>query len=352
MIQTGAPQNPLKWQIRTTLLLVLPLLAIVNGIIWHAYTLLIDQQWTQWQMQAERGLDVAAKTIKRERNNLHGDLLLLASSPTLKAALNELTPDRLDRLAAEWEVHAAILRRYDQIRWLDNRGMERLRINLTPQGASRVSDNRLQDKSHRYYFKEAITLPAGQIYASPIDLNIEHGEIERPYKPMLRLAVPVTNSRGERRGLVLVNVLVEYILDELAHHAELYQSHLLMIDAAGYYLRGFSKAQEWGFMFQLQDDTDYRFDKRFPLAWQQMVQKGTGRAETPQGEFLFRTLRYGTHGFGQRYFLLAGVLSRDMESYRAGQRQLWLSVSVVVSLILILLSLFLSYYLGCCRNAH
>jgi hypothetical protein len=352
MSKTTTKKRLLKLQLRTTLLLVLPLLLIVNGIIWGAYTLLIDQQWTRWVMQAESGLDAATKTIERERSNLHGDLLLLASSPTLKAVLDELTAEHLDRLAAEWELYAAILRRYDQIRWLDNRGMERLRVNLTPQGATRVSDNRLQDKSHRYYFKEAITLPAGQIYASPIDLNIEHGEIERPYKPMLRLAVPVTDSRGERRGLVLMNVLVEYILDDLARHAQLSNSHLLMINPAGYYVRGFRKAQEWGFMFQLQTDSDYRFDQRFPLAWQQMVQQGTGRTETPQGEFLFRTLRYGSHGFGQRYFLLAVVLSRDIERYRAGQRQLWLSVSVVVSLILTVLSLSLSYYLVCCRNAE
>jgi hypothetical protein len=351
MIQTTSKIIQFTLQLRTALVLLLPLLVIVNGIIWRAYTMLNDQQWTQWVMQAERGLDAASLTFKRERNNLHSDLLLLANSPTLKAALDELTADRLDRLAAEWEVHAAILRRYDQIRWLDSQGKERLRINLTPQGATRVSDSQLQDKSHRYYFKEAITLPAGHIYASPIDLNIEHGEIDRPYKPMLRLAAPVTNSRGERRGMVLVNVLAEYIIEDLAHYSGFSHSHLLMIEPSGYYLRGFHKSQEWGFMFQLQDDTDYRFDKRYPLAWRQMVQKGTGRIETPQGAFMFRTLNYGTHSFAQRYFLLAVMLSDDMERYRADQRQLWLPVSVVVSLILTLLSLSFSYYMARCAEA-
>ncbi len=351
MTQTLTRRIPLFAQLRTGLLLALPLLLIVNGIIWGAYSRVIDQQREQWRDQAESGLDAALITIERVRNDLHGDLLMLAESPTLKTTLDEATPDHLERLAAEWEIFAAIKRRYDQIRWLDNRGMERLRVNLTAQGAARIGDERLQDKSARYYFKEAIALPAGQVYASPIDLNIEHGEIERPYKPMLRLAVPVTDSRGRSRGLLLLNVLAEQVLDNLARHAGLIQSHLLMIDPTGYYLRGFSREQEWGFMFRLDDDADYRFDKRFPAIWRQMVQQGVGEVESPQGQFLFRTVRYGTSGFDQRYFLLAVVLPNELKDAQATQVQLWLSASLAVSLSLLLLSLALAHYRAICLTA-
>jgi hypothetical protein len=350
MTQTSDQRIPLIKQLRVSLLIALPLFLIVNGIVWSAYSTLMKQQLAQWLIQTEGGLDAALITIERERNNLYGDLFLLAGSPNLKSALDHTTPLTLDKLAAEWEVFSAIKRRYDQIRWIDNQGRERLRVNLIPQGAVRVSDEQLQDKSNRYYFKEAISLQSGQIYASPIDLNIEHSEIELPYKPMFRLAVPVTDSRGERRGLVLVNVLAEYILDDLARHAGLWQSHLLMIDPKGYYLLGFRKEQEWGFMFQGRDDAEHRFDKRFPAVWRQLVQDGAGKVEAPQGQFLFRTVRYGAEGFGQRYFLLAAVLSRELEDLRASQQELWLSVAMLVSLIVALMSLFFSRYLICCRK--
>jgi hypothetical protein len=344
--------SPLLPQLRLGLLFFLPLLVIINTIIWSAYSMLISLQREQWQRQAENGLDAAVITIEEMRNDLYGDLLLLANSPTLKKALDETISSHLSQLAAEWEVFASIKRRYDQIRWIDNRGVERLRVNLTAQGAHRIPENQLQDKSARYYYKEAISLSVGQIYASPVDLNIEHGEIERPYKPMLRLAVPVMDSEGRRRGLLLVNVLAEFILDNLARHAGLSLGYLLMIDSAGYYLRGFSPAQEWGFMFQLQDDKEFRFDKSYPSVWRQVVDKGVGRADSPQGQFIFRTVRYGTEGFSHRYFLMAAVLPSELKEFRAAQRQLWLSVSLAASLMLLALSLLLAHYLACCRHTE
>lgn len=351
MSQTSPGRLAQLRRIQIVSLVALPLLLIVNIVIYNAYSLSLERHRAQWLAQVESGLDAALITIEGLRNDLHGDLFLLAGSPNLKAVIEDRTPANLDRLAAEWEAFAAIKRRYDQIRWLDNRGMERLRVNLSGQGASRTADNQLQDKSQRYYFKEAITLPAGQIYASPLDLNIEHGKIERPYKPMLRLAVPLSGSRGERQGLLLVNVLAEDIFDDLARHAGLAQGHLLMIDPAGYYLRGFQHDQEWGFMFNMQNDRQYRFDKRYPSVWQRMVQQGTGGATVPEGEFLFRTLRYGTESFGQRYFLLAAVLPRELKGFRAEQRQLWLLVSLVLSLALVVESLVMSYYLIRCGKS-
>jgi hypothetical protein len=341
---------PLWSQIRIGLLLTLPMLLIINGVIWSAYSMLLDQQREQWRQQAEIGLDAALVTLNTIRNDLHGDLFLLAASPVFKAVLDNPTVERVDQLAAEWEIVAAIKRRYDQIRWLDNNGMERLRINLSSEGAIRVPDNQLQDKSGRYYFQEAMTLKVGQVYASPIDLNVEHGEIEQPYRPMLRLALPVSNSRGELSGLLLVNVPADFIFDDLARHAGLAQSHLLMLDPQGYYLRGFSEEQEWGFMFSRQEETDYRFDKTYPLIWQKVVQQGVGKVDASQGRFLFRTFRYGTEGYGHHYFLLAAALLEDMEYSQVVQKQLWLSVSFVLSLAQLLFSLFLAHYLVRCRT--
>ncbi len=331
------------------LLLALPLVLLVNAIIWGAFSILTERQHQQWWLETEGGLDRILIHIEGMRNDLHGDLSLLASSANLKAVLDETTPENLDRLAAEWEVFTAIKRRYDQVRWLDNRGMERLRINRTPQGAHRVSDAQLQDKAGRYYFKEAISLPVGQIYASPIDLNIERGEVERPLKPMVRLAVPVTDSEGGRRGLLLVNVLAASILEDLSLHAGLSRSHLLLIDPAGYYVRGFREDQAWGFMLQ-RDGDDFRFDKAFPRIWQQMVKQGNGKADGAQGRFMFRSFSYGAEGFSQRYFLVLAALQAESTVLGQPQRSWWLLVSVLVSLILVVFSLMLSHYLSCCRR--
>ena len=50
-------------------------------------------------------------------------------------------------------------------------------------------------------------LDKGQVFVSPLDLNIERGAIEQPLKPMIRLATPVFDSAGDKRGIVLINYL-------------------------------------------------------------------------------------------------------------------------------------------------
>jgi hypothetical protein len=349
MTQLKQFSAPYLRRFRAGLLLALPIVLLINFVIWGAYSMLIEQQHQQWWLETERGLDRVLTQLDEVRNDLHGDLALLAASPNLKALLEESTTENLGRLASEWEVFTAIKRRYDQVRWLDNQGLERLRINRTPQGAQRVGDSQLQDKSDRYYFKEAISLPAGQVYASPIDLNIELGEIERPLKPMLRLAVPVTDGGGNRRGLLLVNVLAQTILDDLATQAGFSRAHLLMVDPEGYYVRGFRKQDAWGFMFK-RDDEPYRFDKGFPQVWREMIKQGSGKVDGSQGRFLFRGVRYGTEGFSQRYFLVLAAMPSELALFEQAQRPWWLAVSLLVSLILVVLCLTLAYYLFCCRQ--
>ncbi|MBU1611292.1 MAG: hypothetical protein KKC99_05550, partial [Proteobacteria bacterium] len=67
---------------------------------------------------------------------------------------------------------------FDQIRFLDNRGMEVLRINYNQGKPALVPEDQLQNKASRYYFIESTKLDDGQIFVSPLDLNVEHGKVE------------------------------------------------------------------------------------------------------------------------------------------------------------------------------
>ena len=64
-------------------------------------------------------------------------------------------------------------KQYDQIRFIDSTGYEKIRVNYSYNQSSIVPDSLLQDKSDRYYFTETKKLEKGQIYLSPFDLNIE-----------------------------------------------------------------------------------------------------------------------------------------------------------------------------------
>ncbi|MEJ2591459.1 MAG: cache domain-containing protein [Candidatus Thiodiazotropha sp.] len=330
------PSNPtLMPMIRLTLLIALPLLLLVNGVIWSVFALDSTRQRQAWISQAEADIDASILIVEQLRNDLFGDIRLLSNSPNLLAVLDDASDPRLLALTAEWEIFASIKRRYDQIRWLDARGRERLRVNLTSNGAIRVSEESLQDKSSRYYFHDAMALNPGQVYASRIDLNMENGVIERPFKPMLRLAMALSDSHGRPRGLLVINVLAKYLIDAVVSQGSLRHSRMLLLDRSGYYLRGFEPEQAWGFMLHHADDAYHRFDKAYPEVWRRMVRDGSGRVDDAEGLFVYRTIRYGSsEGIGHRYILVQALTASERSALTRRQRSTWRLVSLAVSLAL------------------
>ena len=69
-----------------------------------------------------------------------------------------------------------------QVRYLDADGHERIRIDWD-YGHERpviIPSEKLQDKSHRYYFAEVSQVPANSFWYSRLDLNVENRKIEIP----------------------------------------------------------------------------------------------------------------------------------------------------------------------------
>ena len=62
---------------------------------------------------------------------------------------------------------------YDQVRWIDENGDERLRVDNRDGHVELVPSEQLQNRADAPYFSEAVGLPAGSIYFSELDLNAE-----------------------------------------------------------------------------------------------------------------------------------------------------------------------------------
>jgi PAS domain S-box-containing protein len=103
-------------------------------------------------------------------------------------------------------------------------------------GVYTVPKAELQDKSDRYYVHETLALAAGEIYVSPLDLNVEHGEPEVPERPVIRLGTPIMNGGGAARGLLIVNLHAEVVLDHIRQMAEARGSVVYLFSRAGFYL--------------------------------------------------------------------------------------------------------------------
>ena len=125
---------------------------------------------------------------------------------------------------------------------------ERLRVNFEDGRAVQVRTDKLQDKRHRPFFFETMTLHPGQVYYSRLDLNIENDQIELPYKPTLRVATPLYDSKGNARGILTLNFLAKVLLERLGQMPSSFGLELHLVDHEGYWLLSPDPQQAWGFM--------------------------------------------------------------------------------------------------------
>jgi len=214
-----------------------------------------------------------------------GDLEILARHEAV-ATLPE-TPDEatIDRIGQVLLAVSDARETYAQVRWIDATGQEQVRVERADGASVCVAD--LQNKAHRYYFREASELAQGQTWVSPLDLNVERGEVEAPWVPMIRLARPVVTASGERRGVFVLNYRVGPVLDRfrLAGGHLVQSAHL--VDDRGHWLVAPSADDEWGFMFERDDRTLAGHDAD---AWAAMQARPIGQVQTGEGAYTWRRI--------------------------------------------------------------
>lgn len=158
---------------------------------------------------------------------------------------------------------------YDQIRYIDINGDEKIRINLGENGGYAVPEKDLQNKKDRYYFKETIKLKNEYVYVSPLDLNVEKAEVEIPYKPMIRLSTPIYDDKGILKGIIVLNYLADHMLTGFRSLAGNSQGEIILLNASGYSLSSSNPGNDWNFMFD--DKKEDTFEKEYPNEWQSIL---------------------------------------------------------------------------------
>ncbi|OIR01006.1 cyclic di-GMP phosphodiesterase Gmr [mine drainage metagenome] len=218
------------------------------------------------------------------------DVILTAKEPKFEQIINHPKLDKLDNLKDLEEKLsdlATVKQDYEQIRWIDETGMERIRVNFKNNTASVTPNSELQDKSDRYYFKDTMKFDIGEVYASPLDLNIEHNAIEVPYKPTIRFATPVADQHGNKKGIIIINFIGQKFLNEVVAAIDTHINHTMLLNRNGYYLVSEHAKNNWGFMFNRDDLT---LAKSNPKAWARINLSDRGQFLDEDGLWTFRTV--------------------------------------------------------------
>ena len=179
-------------------------------------------------------------------------------------------------------------KKYDQLRFLDNTGKELIRVNNLENHTELANEKKLQNKSNRYYFLKTIQLSANDLYISPIDLNIEYNQIEIPFKPVIRLAIPIFDDLGNKRGILIINYLIKKLLYYLSAMSQQAPGQYMIINSKGYFIKGINPSDEWGFI--LTERKDKTFQNIFPEIWNKVSTQESGELRTDKGLFTYVTL--------------------------------------------------------------
>ncbi|MBI5119518.1 MAG: diguanylate cyclase [Rhodospirillales bacterium] len=231
-------------------------------------------------------IETAKNATQSLLNEVVADLGLLSNDQILQDWLETPSPGALKDVTNHFLLIARTKRIYDHIRLLDLSGKERLRVNFSLGGPYSVPDGELQDKSNRYYFSESVNLTRGHVFLSPLDLNVENEEIERPMKPMIRLATPVFDRQGIRRGVLVMNYLAQHLLGKLGEAASGIQGELMLVNGESYWLLSPRHEDEWGFQL----NSGKRFDLTHAQAWRQ-IQAGQTSVQNESGLYTATALR-------------------------------------------------------------
>ncbi len=260
------------------------LLLLIIGAM-HYYTFYTTER-SAIESTESLNVDLAHRMIMEEIADVGRDLGVLAEHIETRGLPKSLSWSREQEIADEFRIFAGNKGLYDQIRYLDKNGLEIVRVNYNDGDPEIVPFAALQNKSNRYYFREALALERGGIYLSRFDLNVENGEIEQPFKPVIRFGAPVFDHNGSKGGIVLLNYLGARLIENFTRAAANIADHIELINSSGYWLSSPNPEDEWGFMLE----KDIRFQNSNPDAWEKISNSNNGQFETPEGLFTFTTI--------------------------------------------------------------
>ena len=256
-----------KQFIYSLLTVFVPLCIITGSILFYLYTTETETNNKIIRAEELSKITIQEQSITKSFSQIIGDLKFVSALHEIQKSANSYKYD-VKGLSNDF-YHLSIYKGlYDQIRYLDKTGKERIRIIYNKGAPLAVKKDKLQNKKSRYYFQNTIKLYRNEIYISPIDLNIEHGKIETPLKPMIRFGARLTNRNGDKRGIILLNYNVGLLINDLEKLGS-GLGKFSFLNSEGYWLKNSVDRNGQGFMYK--DSKDMTFGNRYPFEWKKML---------------------------------------------------------------------------------
>lgn len=248
-----------KFQNKLLILLFLSTLipaAIVGGYSTLSYRKVVTE--LLYNQMARQGIDSESK-ISSFLKNIKADVLYLSQTPPVQGMVRARSNQGIDPQdkSSNQEsknqleiIFSSFLKSkpyYYQLRYLDENGNELVRVDFKDGKIQTIPDSQLQNKQNNDYFTETMKLSSGEIFVSQVNLNQENGQIEVPYIPVIRYSTPIYSAAGEKKGIMIANVLADSFLEMVDEKAGENSQQAFIINEEGYYIYHGDESKEWGF---------------------------------------------------------------------------------------------------------
>ncbi|MCZ4693359.1 sensor histidine kinase [Ancylomarina euxinus] len=314
-----------------TLIVFLPIFVLIFSA---SLLILITQENLEmkvYKSTEESIVNTKLENIENEINHVIDDLLILSLNVGEEQIWDKSRNSDVVEVLTKELLNVVVYHRiYDQVRLIDEDGMEVIRVNFNNGYPMVVPLQDLQNKRDRYYFTKTFSLSKNEVFVSPIDLNIENGEIEQPIKPMIRFGTPIFDRLGKKRGILLFNYFGQTILDQIQIHSNpAIDSQMMLLNSDGFWLKGSTPAEEWGFMYE--DKIDLTFSNQYAEAWTRIKNEEAAQFETKKGLYTFKRLYPFLEGQKSSMGSGKAILSGESESKT---KYNWIIVSYISSEVL------------------
>lgn len=223
------------------------------------------------------------------------DIKILAQRNVIQKYIENKSEHNKEEIIEQMIIFTEITGVYDKIFYINETGMEIAGVDYNEGEPLAITESELQNRSSDYCFKDTIVLEEGQVFVSPLDLNIENGLIEIPFKPIIRFGTPVFDYNGTKRGIVIINYCAEEIISAINEDTFSKVSKNAILNNNGYWILGLDPELEWGFM--LENGTENTIENEYPGVWSLISNSTSGQFRTNNGLLTYRTFYPLTEGY-------------------------------------------------------
>ena len=266
------------------MLIFLPLAAAAVGVAYLLYTSQASAVRAVAEAAEARIVEVARQRLVLSVSSAVSDVSYLADQEALHTFLTSGEPEHLRDLQAQYLAFARHRGVFDQVRLIEAAGKELLRVERTGAMVTVAPPGQLRSTADEAKMPEMLSLDRGQVFISEMDLSLANGVIEQPAKPIIRIAAPVFDQAGTKRGIVIVDYLAQRMLDRIKE-LESDVGQIWLLNSEGFWLLG--PAPD-AFAFMYPEREARTFATTFPDAWQQI--RGTltsGQVTSDAGRFVY-----------------------------------------------------------------